>query len=153
MTARREHAVVRWGLVGLLAFGALNAFAGGWYGMADARDVPLSLLEGSPFESYFWPSVILFVVVGGSMAAASVLVLLRVAWAPIAAITAGVILVGWIAVQVTIIGWMSWLQPISAAVGLAVIAMAAVLSVGRARDAQGRIATFSTPSPRSPNNA
>lgn len=127
MSAQRDRSVVRWLLAGLLAFGALSAFGGGSYGMAGARDVPLSLLEGSPFESFFWPSVILFFVVGGSMAAAAALVLATLPSARIAATAAGVILTGWILVQVAIIGALSWLQPAFAAVGVALIVLASLV--------------------------
>jgi hypothetical protein len=56
----------RYVLGSLLAFGALNAFAGGYYGMSGAEDVPKEWLEGSPFDNYFIPGFVLFIVVGGS---------------------------------------------------------------------------------------
>ena len=58
----------------LLLFLALNAFGGGYYGMAGAKDVPVEWLEGSPFNNYFLPALILFVIVGGSSLTASLLV-------------------------------------------------------------------------------
>ena len=61
--ARAHPAATRYSLGGLLAFGALNAFAGGYYGMSGAEDVPREWLEGSPFEDYFIPGLILFLVV------------------------------------------------------------------------------------------
>ena len=36
-------------LIGLLTFGALNAFAGGYYGLAGAKGVPIEWLRGQPF--------------------------------------------------------------------------------------------------------
>ena len=50
----------------LLAFIAINAFGGGSYGMMSPKELPKEWLEGSPFSSFFIPSLILFVVVGGS---------------------------------------------------------------------------------------
>src|SRR6185503_7859661 len=44
-----QDGLLRGVLGGLLAFGALNAFAGGLYGMSGAPDVPREWLEGSPF--------------------------------------------------------------------------------------------------------
>ena len=38
----------------LLLFLALNAFGGGYYGMAGAKDVPVEWLEGSPFNNFFF---------------------------------------------------------------------------------------------------
>jgi hypothetical protein len=73
---------------------ALNAFGGGWYGMAGAEGIPLEWLQGSPFQSYFLPSLILFVVVV------------------------------WLAVQLVIIGYVSWMQPATAAAGLLALALA-----------------------------
>src|SRR4051812_27480018 len=54
---RREGS--RWILGSLLLLVALNAFGGGYYGMAGAPNVPTEWLEGSPFTSYFLPSLIL----------------------------------------------------------------------------------------------
>lgn len=51
---------------------ALNAFGGGVYGMSGAQNVPREWLEGSPFDDYFVPALILFVGVGGSMSAAAI---------------------------------------------------------------------------------
>ena len=66
---------VRYALGLLLAFGALNAFAGGYYGLSGAPGVPVEWLAGSPFQDYFVPSVILFVVVGGTLGFAALAVL------------------------------------------------------------------------------
>ncbi|MEJ2009734.1 MAG: hypothetical protein P8Z30_16535 [Acidobacteriota bacterium] len=65
---------VRFALGSLLAFGALNAFAGGYYGLAGARGVPTEWLAGSPFRDYWIPSLILFIIVGGSFLVAAVAV-------------------------------------------------------------------------------
>jgi hypothetical protein len=75
-------AIVRWPLGLLLGFGALNAFGGGYYGMAGAEGIPTAWLAGSPFHDYF-------------------------------------------------IGWVSGLQPITAAVAVAVLALALLLPGGR----------------------
>ena len=119
--------MVRRVLIALLVVGALNAFGGGIYGMTGARGVPLSWLERSPFESYFGPSLILFFVVGGWMAMAAAALLARFPAARAAALAAGVVLNGWIVVQVAMIGWVSWLQPVSAAFGVGVIVLASFL--------------------------
>jgi len=36
----------------LLLFVAINAFGGGYYGMAGAKDVPTEWLKGSPFRNH-----------------------------------------------------------------------------------------------------
>jgi hypothetical protein len=104
----------RWLLAGLLLFIALNAFAGGYYGMTGAPNVPTEWLAGSPFDNYFVPSVILFVVVGGAFLAAAIAVVSRVAWRRIAVAVAVAIAIGWLVAQVAIIGYVSWMQPATA---------------------------------------
>ena len=116
--------VVRYLLGGLLTFGALNAFGGGYYGLSGAEGVPVELLEGSPFESYFVPSLILFVVVGGSFLFAAIVVFAGSPIARISALGAGAIVLVWIVVQVGIIGHVSWLQPVTAIAGLLVLLLA-----------------------------
>ena len=92
-------------LIGLLVFGALNAFAGGCYGLAGAEGVPATWLAGSPFSDYFIPSVILFTVVGGSFLAAGMLVFARSRFGRVSALAAGSIVMVWLATQVAIIGY------------------------------------------------
>lgn len=114
----------------VLAFSAVNAFGGGVYGMAGAEGVPLEWLEGSPFADYLMPSLILFFVVGGAFALAAVAVLRRWPRARLAAAAAGVVALGWIAVQVAILGFVSWLQPATAVTAIAILALASRLPDG-----------------------
>lgn len=127
MPAESHPRLVRYALGGLLAFGALNAFGGGFYGLTGAKDIPLEWLEGSPFTSYFIPSLVLVVVVGGAFLVAAVAVLAGRRIARRAAFAAGAIVLGWIAVQVAIIGYVSWMQPVTAACGLLVLVLASLL--------------------------
>jgi hypothetical protein len=119
---------IRYALAGLLAFVALNAFGGGYYGLAGARGVPTGWLAGSSFSSYFVPSLILFFVVGGSLLLATVAVLMRRPRARSAAIAASVIVLGWLAVQVAIIGYVSWMQPVTAIAGVVILRLALLLN-------------------------
>ena len=105
----------------LLLLVAINAFGGGYYGMAGAKDVPVEWLEGSPFHNYFIPSLILFVCVGGSALFAAVAVFRRRRIARKAAFTCGAIMIGWISVQVAIIGYVSWLQPTTVIIALLIL--------------------------------
>lgn len=126
MTSRRIHAArgLRLTLGGLLAFGALNAFAGGWYGLAGARGVPTEWLRGSPFDSYFVPSLVLFVVVGGAFLTAAIAVLAGLRLARATALAAVAVVFVWLAVQISIIGYVSWMQP-ATALGAVLIALLA----------------------------
>jgi hypothetical protein len=124
---RGSPAVLRHALGGLLALTALNAIGGGGYGVAGAPGFPREWLEGTSFGSYFVPGVILFLVVGGSSLVAAVAVFARRRRARAAALAAGAILLGWLAVQVAVIGYRSWLQPAMAIVALAIGALALAL--------------------------
>jgi hypothetical protein len=123
-TARGHRGALRYVLGGLLAFGALNAFGGGYYGMAGAEDVPKEWLEGSPFDDYFIPGLVLFVVVGGSFLAAAIAVFAKLHIARTAAFAAGTIVLGWLAVETAIIGYVSWMQPATTIGGLLVLLLA-----------------------------
>ena len=108
----------------LLAFESLCAFGGGAYGLMGAKAIPAEWLKGSPFHSYFIPSLILFFIVGGSCLTATIAVFSNSRNARRLSFLAGVILLGWIGVQLAIIGFVSWLQPETAVVGIAVLALA-----------------------------
>src|SRR6185436_13338061 len=86
-----HRTAIRYSLGGLLAFGALNAFGGGCYGLSGADGVPTAWLEGSPFTDYFVPSLILLIVVGGSLLVAAVAVVGRLRSARMTALAAGLI--------------------------------------------------------------
>jgi hypothetical protein len=105
----------------VLAYLALNAFGGGVYGILGAEGVPVELLRGSPFDSFLIPSIVLFVVVGGSMLAASVMVFRRARLAQWAVVTSMAIVFVWLAAQVAIIGYTSWLQPAVAIAAIIVL--------------------------------
>jgi hypothetical protein len=115
---------IRYLLGALLAFGAINAVAGGYYGLSGAPGVPLTWLAGSPFKDYFIPSLILFVVVGGAFLFAAVAVFARSRLARVSSFGAGAVVLVWIAVQFTIIGRVSWMQPATLIAGILVLILA-----------------------------
>jgi hypothetical protein len=86
--------------------------------------MPLDLLQGTPFASFRIPGLLLAVAVGGSTLTAAILLARRHRHALAASFLAGAIVVGWISVQVVLIGLASPLQPIVAALGLALILLA-----------------------------
>ena len=83
----------------------LNAFGGGYYGLTGAEGVPTEWLRGSPFADYFVPSLILLVVVGGSFIMAAIAVLAGLRTARLAALAAGLVVLGWLIVQIAIVGY------------------------------------------------
>lgn len=127
MFAETDRPLIRYLLGGLLAFGAANAFAGGYYGLAGADGVPTEWLDGSPFRDYFVPSLILLTIVGGGLLFGAITVFARLDMARWAALSAGVVLLGWITVQIAIIGYVSWMQPATAIGGLLVVVLAWML--------------------------
>lgn len=116
---------LRWGLGALLIFAAINAFGGGVYGLMGAPAVPREWLTGTPFDSYRIPSLVLFLVVGGAFAFAAFSVLTARTYARPATLAAAIIVLGWIIVQVTMIGYVSWMQPTTFATGLVILALGA----------------------------
>lgn len=113
-------------LAGLHAIVALNALGGGFYGMTGAKGVPIEWLEGSPFENYFLPGLFLFIGIGCYNLIVSFLLMKRERsiWP---SFTASLILITWIAAQMAIIGFVSWLQPTMAVTALVMISLALVL--------------------------
>jgi hypothetical protein len=123
--------VIRYLLGALLTFGAINAFAGGYYGLSGAKGVPLEWLAGSPFSDYFIPSLILFVVVGGVFSFAAIAVFMRSRLARVSAFVAGTVVLVWIGVQLAIIGCVSWMQPTTLLAGVFVLILAWLLPTNR----------------------
>ncbi len=124
---RSPERLARHTLVTLLALVAINALGGGVYGIAGAEDVSTEWLSGTPFRDYLVPSLILFVVVGGSSLVAAIAVFLRHRSARPAAFGAGTVLLVWMAVQLALIGYVSWLQPTFVAVAFLVLILAGLL--------------------------
>ena len=101
----------------------MSAVGGAIYALGGAPEWPREWLQGTPFDSYVVPGLTLLIVVGGSMAAAAVTLLIGNSRAPEISIVAGIVLTGWITVQVLVIvpdGGFSWLQPTMFVVGVAI---------------------------------
>jgi hypothetical protein len=130
----RRHAL-RYALGALLALFALNALGGGIYAVRGAPGVPIAWLFGSPFATYLVPGLVLLVVIGGSMMIAAIAVLACWWSAKLLARLAAMIVLGWLAAQVAIIGLVSWMQPVTAVAALLVLLLAAGLPRARARRA------------------
>jgi hypothetical protein len=94
----------------------------------EVMPLPLSALAGSPFETYFWPGVILFTVLGLGPLVAARLVWARHWFAPLAAFVVGVALLIWVAVEVAIIGYSS--QPPLQAIYLVLGAVITIVALG-----------------------
>ncbi|MFT3914724.1 MAG: hypothetical protein QM704_11565 [Anaeromyxobacteraceae bacterium] len=118
---------MRWAFVALAAFVALGAVPVGaqWVLHPDGGTIgmPLAVLAPTPFRDFLVPGALLLGAVGGSQLAAGALVLLGRPQGRLAALGAGAILAGWIAVQVLLIGYASFWQPLMGGVALAELAV------------------------------
>jgi hypothetical protein len=116
--------LVRYTLGSLLIFLAINAFGGGYYGIAGAKDIPIEWLEDSPFSDYFIPGLFLFLIIGGSALLTGIAVFRRHRLARKAAFFCGFTVLLWIMVQVSIIGYVSWMQPATTIAAVAILLLA-----------------------------
>ena len=87
--------------------------------------MPSSVLAGSLFTDFLIPGLLLAVAVGGSTLTAAVFVARGARRASRVSFAAGAVVVGWIAVQVWLIGFVSALQPLVCGLGLAMVVLAA----------------------------
>lgn len=111
----------------MLAFGALAAFDGGYYGLMGAKGVPRQWLEHSPFTDYLVPSLVLMLCVGGVMLLGCIAVFAHWQQARAWTLAAAVILLIWLSVQVLILGFVSYLQPTTAVFALVLLALGLLL--------------------------
>ncbi len=113
--------LIRYILGSILILLAVNAFGGGYYGMAGAKNIPVEWLEGSPFSDYFIPSLFLFIVIGGLALFSGIAVYRQLRIARKATFVCGIIILLWIAIQVAIIGYVSWMQPTTMVTALLIL--------------------------------
>lgn len=115
--------------IGLEVLLSVGALAGGLALMIGPRGeiIPLRLasLEGSPFDTYFVPGLILFGVLGIGPIVAAALAWICRPLAPLAVLVTGVGLLIWLTVEIAIIGYTSDppLQPFYLLLGLAIVAV------------------------------
>ena len=94
--------------------------------------MPVELLDGTPFSSYFIPGLVLLVV-GIFNLVSAVAVLLRHRWGALASVVVGIMWIGWFVVQVAVVGFLNWQQPVYFVVGLLIIGLAALALIGEYR--------------------
>jgi hypothetical protein len=131
MMTKSTEKLVRNTLGILLLLVAINAFGGGYYGMAGAKNVPTEWLKKSPFHNYFVPGLILFVVVGGLSLVAAIAVFKQHRFAHKLAFFCGVIILIWLSIQIAIIGYVSWMQPTTGIAALLILILTWLLSKNR----------------------
>src|SRR5215469_9663478 len=109
-----------WGRLQLVLFFfiVLGAVVGSIGVMKEVMPFPEVWLQGTPFHSYFFPGLILCLIVGGSQLAAAVVLLWRSSLAKMASLLAGLILTGWMIGEVALIGFQAPIQVWFISVGL-----------------------------------
>jgi hypothetical protein len=116
----------RWLVAALALFAAVSAIAGG-FGLIASRPgdplVPSSLLAHTPFESFLVPGLLLGVVVGGTSAAAAILVWRRSRFAIDALVLAGGALAVWILAEVALLRELHGLHVVYGALGIAILGL------------------------------
>lgn len=112
----------------LVSFTALTSLISGILLMYDPSGsffkMPLSLLSGTPFKNFLIPGILLAILVGGTNLLAVVLNLMRNKNRYNWAIAAGVMISGWIIVQMIMISTFSWLQFLYLVIGILTILLA-----------------------------
>jgi hypothetical protein len=103
------------------------AVAGGVYLLAGARGLSRDWLRGTPFKTFLWPGLALIVLVGGSLLAAAILLVLDAHAGRLVSVEAGVVLLGWSAFVLSTAGYRHPLQLLSVALGIAVVVLSLLL--------------------------
>jgi hypothetical protein len=117
---RGSGTVTRLGLAAVEVFIGVGAVYGGITLIADGWALPLSYLEPLPLSSWTWPGIALLAVVAVPMLGAAYLTIRRHPLGGEASVAAGLLLIGWIIVQVAVMGLaMAW-QPVMAVLGAVV---------------------------------
>src|SRR5215471_11524320 len=90
---------------------AVSAIVGAVGLVVGFMNVPLNVLDGTPFTDFTVPALLLGFVVGGSaLAAAAIAALGRRPADALAPAAAGCVTVGWLVVEIAMIGLGSWAQ-------------------------------------------
>jgi hypothetical protein len=112
--------VTVWGriLLVLFFFIGLGAIAGSIGVMKNFMPFPEVWLQGTPFHSYFFPGLILCLVVGGSQLVAAFILVWRDSAARVASLIAGLVLTGWMAGELALIGFQAPIQVFFITIGL-----------------------------------
>jgi uncharacterized membrane protein len=120
MTTRTEHPAI-------LALSGVVATAG-WAGavllLAGVVDFGAAVTSRLPFHSTVFAALALLAVVAVPMTLTAWLCARRSTWWRVAGAASGAMLVGWILIQLALIQTFSWLHPVMAAAGAAVLTSA-----------------------------
>lgn len=134
-------------------FAAASAISGAVGLVAGYMKIPLSTLHGTPFADFTVPALLLGFVVGGSALVAGTIGLfgprqlaLFGLWRfdAVATAVAGCVMVGWMTVEIAMIGLDIWVQAAYFVVGLVMMGLAALLQWAEWRQTHHYIGAEST---------
>ena len=86
----------------------------------ELAEMPLSLLDKLPIDTFFWPGLFLLIVYGIGSFIITYGLLRQLFWAPVAGLLLGLVLIGWIIGQIILWGAPAMLQYIYLTVGAAI---------------------------------
>lgn len=123
---RRHHpaAVLRWTQIGVLFSVGAAAVYGGLGLMISGLGMPDEWLERTPFDTWLLPGVALLLLVAAPQLGAAAALVIDRGRADRAGILAGLVLMGWIVVQVALLQRFFFLQPVIFAFGALEVALA-----------------------------
>jgi hypothetical protein len=111
-------------LIATHAFNAVSATAGGWYLMTSRWGaLPPAWLASTNFPGFYFPGVILFAIVGGSAAIATMALWQRLTGAALVSLTAGTIMLYWIIGEIASIRVLHPLQLVYLVTGALALAL------------------------------
>ena len=122
--ARRSDAALRYAMILLELFVAVGAVYGAIMLITDGWHLPVQDLQPLPLESWVLPGLALFALVTIPMSGAAICVYWNTPRAAQLSMVAGLVLVGWILVQLVVIGPQMWLQAFMLVCGLAIAVLA-----------------------------
>lgn len=109
----------------LLLFNGIGALYGGWHLIShpDGSSIQLSLdwLKHTPFQDYFIPGIVLFVANGLLSIFVFALILLKNKNYPLLIIAQGLILLGWIVIQILMVRTVYFLHIVMGTTGILLI--------------------------------
>ena len=115
----------------LLAATGLNALVAGWCLVVDPSGNTLGMstvfLEDSPFKNFLVPGIILFVAIGVVSMLAAVFAFLRLLYYAKLIFFAGVVLTGWIIIQMILLQTLNFLQILFGSIGVLLVVFGIVL--------------------------
>lgn len=113
-------------------FAAVSAIVGALGLVIGFLNIPPAALRGSPFSDFTYPALLLGVVVGGSaLAAAAISAFGPRRFEALASAAAGCIMVGWMTIELAMIGLTIWVQPAYLVVGLVMVGLACLLQLAK----------------------